>query len=141
MFDPPQQQKLHIKTLYRKGISNLHSDDFGIVSFVFNQASRGPFSWLVLNQLNLAYFRVLTLEMSKFFKTKSRRMRNCFRLFHIYEYNCKWRMKKWEKVKIWQNVFENWKCHLENFWRVSDMDIQIYLWQLWSSCITNPIGP
>ena len=107
--------------------------------FVFSQTSRGPFSWLVLNQLNLAYFRVLTLEMSKVFKTKSKRMRNCFRLFHIYEYNCKWRMKKWEKVKIWQNVFENWKCHLENFWRVSDMDIQIYLWQLWSSCITNPI--
>ena len=27
-------------------------------------------------------------------------------------------------------VIESWKCQLENFWRVSNMDDQLYFWQL-----------
>ena len=27
-------------------------------------------------------------------------------------------------------VIESWKCQLENFWRVSNMDYQLYFWQL-----------
>ena len=94
----------------------------------------GPVSWLVSNQSYPAFLCFSTLEMYKFFKTKTikrKMMKFCLSIpgdRSVSNFN---KSASGESQNIMaEYVIESWKCQLENFWRVSNMDDQLYFWQL-----------
>ena len=98
MFDPPQQQKRQIKTLYRKGVSSLHFEDFGIVSTLCLYPNNSRTIQLI------SYESVLPSIFSCFNLGNVKILQNKEQMYLKVE-NAIW--KFFEEFQIWTSNFDN----------------------------------